>query len=326
MAGERNANIKLGGFVLAGTVVLLLGLYLLGSKRDLFSDTMDVQATFREVNGLRSGNNVRFAGIDVGTVKDLVIESDTVVIVRMVIRMNAAQHIRSNAVARIGSDGMMGNKLVSLEQGEGEAPPIADGAVLHGGAPLDTDAMLRTLGRSNDNLADITTDLRDLAHRLNTDNGLLRLLEDSLLVTDVQHTIRELYSTASNAREITERVNSVVIDVQQGEGALGLLVKDPATEEQVHSMLLNLSAVSDSLTSIAGNINRFSAGLNDPEGLGYTLSRDTATTGDVKRVIARLDSSAATLNEDLRALQSNWFFRRYFKAKKKAQEKEERSK
>ena len=69
MAAERVNNLKLGIFVLAGTVVLVLSLYLLGLKRDLFSRTMDVSARFDEVSGLRTGNNVRYAGIDVGTVE-----------------------------------------------------------------------------------------------------------------------------------------------------------------------------------------------------------------------------------------------------------------
>jgi sporulation protein YlmC with PRC-barrel domain len=99
MANESTNTLKLGIFVLAGTAVLVLGLYLLGAKRDLFSRTLDVSAEFKQVNGLRVGNNVRYAGIDVGTVQDITIMSDTLVVVQMMIRRDDAAHIRTDAVA-----------------------------------------------------------------------------------------------------------------------------------------------------------------------------------------------------------------------------------
>ena len=317
MAKERASNIKLGAFVLTGTAVLLLGLYILGSKRDLFSRNMDITATFHEVNGLRRGNNVRYAGIDVGTVKDIEILNDTTLLVHMVLRLSAAEHIRTNAVARIGSDGLMGNKLVSIEPGEGPGEAIADGAQLRVGEALDTDAMLRTLGRSNDNLVAITTDLRELTRRISADNGLLTLLGDTSLVTDVRMAVHDVRASAGNARGITESIEEAARDLEAGRGALGALTRDPAVEQQVRGIVAQLQATTESLHAIAAGVDHFLAGLEDPKGLGYTLTRDTAAAGDVRRVLARLDTGSVLLNEDLRALQRNWFFRRYFKEREK---------
>lgn len=321
MAAERVNNLKLGIFVLAGTVVLVLSLYLLGLKRDLFSRTMDVSARFDEVSGLRTGNNVRYAGIDVGTVEAITIVNDTEVVVDMLIRLDAATHIRTNAMARIASDGLMGNQLVSIEPGDGSGPPLVDGTVLRSIKGLDTDAMLRTLNSSNDNLVTITNDLRELTHRMNTEKGPLSLLSDTSVAGDVRTALHEMVDAAGNAREITARVNELVRDLQAGKGALGALVSDPAAEQQVRELLGTLVSVSDSLSRVSGDISRFSQGLSAPGGLGHTLTRDTAVVADVKRVVANLDTSSATLSEDLRALQRNWFFRRYFREKEKRQEK-----
>lgn len=320
MAQERSSNIKLGAFVLAGTAVLVLGLYMLGSKRDLFSRTIQVLARFNEVNGLRTGNNVRYAGIDVGTVEGIAIINDTVVEVELNIRLDDAGHIRRNAIARIASDGLMGNKLVSIEPAEGtgaSVPFLADGDTLASAPVLDTDAMLRSLGRSNDNVVAITTDLRALTQKLNNDRGLLRVLGDSMLAADITLTMHEVRNAATNARELTERVNDVVRGLQQGKGALGALATDTSVDRQVRSLVTVLEHVSDSLVGVADRLGRFSAGLDRAGGLGHAITRDTALVTDVKRVIANLDTSASTLTEDLRALQRNWFFRRYFKEKKK---------
>lgn len=321
MAGENSGRVKLGIFVVVGTTLLLLGLYLLGSKQDLFSHTMRVRASFHDVNGLRTGNNVRYAGIDVGTVKSIDIVNDSTVVVEMLVRTDVAAHIHANALVRIGSDGLMGNKLVSIEPGEGAAGPIVNGSVLQSGKAPDTESMMRTLGRSNDNLAVITSDLRDLTGRISSDKSLLALLSDSMLVNNVHATLNDLHATVSNARDITEKVDGVVKDVRDGKGALGLLINDPATEGQVRQLLGNLKGVSDSLNLITGRIGTFAADLNDPRGLGHALTQDTALANNVRHMITHLDSSSATLNEDLKALQSNWFFRKYFKQKAKEAKK-----
>jgi phospholipid/cholesterol/gamma-HCH transport system substrate-binding protein len=321
MSDEKGSNMKLGLFVLAATVILVLALYLMGSKKDMFSRSIDITAVFREVNGLRKGNNVRYAGIDVGTVKTIEIRSDTELVVHFVVRLDAAKFIRKDALTRIGSDGLMGNKLLSIEPGEGQGLPIEEGDVLHAAEALDTEAMLRTLGRSNDNLEAITTDLRGLTTRLSSSNSVLSVLNDSAMVNNVQGAMNDLRATASNARRITERIDAVVLDVRQGKGALGALVNDPLAEQQVRQLMLNLQQVSDTLNVVTQQFGQFSQGLNDRSGTVGILLHDTAMAMDLRRVIANMDTSSATLNEDLKALQRNFLLRKYFREKKRKEAK-----
>ena len=313
--------LRLGLFVLAGTIVLALGLYLLGSKRNLFSSTITVEGTFRQVNGLRPGNNVRYMGINVGTVEHISIVNDTAVHVEMAIRADDAAHIRDNVMATIGSDGLMGNRLVELVPTNSEGAPIADGTVLRTSVPLDTDVMLKTLDRTNDNLAVITDEVRILATKLNTPGNAVDLLSDTLLAADLAMALTELREAASNARAATQGIDDMLGDVRSGKGVIGALLSDPAAETQVRTMLKNLEHVSDSLQAATADLSRFSGALNKPGGLAYTLVADTAFAKDVRNTVVRLDTGAALLNEDLRALQRNWFFRKYFKEKEKAQRK-----
>jgi len=317
MPSTSGRSLRLGLFVLAGTAVLVIGLYLLGSKRDLFSRTLTVEAVFQQVGGLRPGNNVRYMGINVGTVKDIAITSDTTVRVRLAIREEEAGHIRTNAVATVGTDGLMGNRLVNLAPGEGDGAPLADGTVLPSSVPLDTDLMLRTLDRTNANLAAITDDVRELAARLNTKGNAVDLLADTVLAHDLSAALREIRIAAEHARAATAGIDAVLGDVREGKGVLGTLVGDPASEHQVRGLLGNLRQVSDSLHAATEDINRFAAALNTPGGMAHTLTADTLLTQDLRRTLSRLDTGSALLNEDLRALQLNWFFRGYFKDKEK---------
>jgi phospholipid/cholesterol/gamma-HCH transport system substrate-binding protein len=324
MANTKGDNIRLGLFVLAGTVVLIVGLYMLGSKQDLFSRNITVTTTFQQVGGLRPGNNVRYAGINVGTVKGITIVSDTSVLVEMAIRADEAAHIRDNAVASLGSDGLMGNKLVNIGPGVGPGNPVADGTPLRSSVPLDTDQMMRTLDRTNVNMASITDDLRVLAQRLNTPGSLVHLLSDTVLSADLKASLGDLRAAAEHARNASASVEAVMADVRAGKGAIGTLVGDPAAEDQVRQWLSSMQTLADSLASASAQIDRFTTALNTPGSLGHTLTQDTAVAGDVRRTLSQLERSSVILEEDLKALQSNWLFKSYFEDQEKERKKEER--
>ena len=320
MSSSKGDHVRLGLFVLAGTALLVVGLYLLGSKQDLFRRTVEVHTSFRSVGGLRPGNNVRYAGINVGTVTSIRIVSDTSVRVTLAIREQDAAYIRSNAVASLGSDGLMGNKLVNLSPGEGPGEPIGPGVELLSSTPLDTDLMMRTLDRTNANMAAITDDLRELSARINNPGSLVYLLGDTVLAGDLRTSIRDLQQAVAHARSATATVDATLTDVQAGKGALGLLVGDPAAEQQVRQWLSTMQQLADTLAHASARVDRFAEGLNTPGALGHTLTRDTATAGDVRRTLQNLEKSSVTLDENLKALQRNWFFRKYFKEQEKARD------
>jgi len=321
MSSKPGDHLRLGLFVLAGMAVLVVGLYLLGSKRDLFSSTVSVGTSFHQVGGLRPGNNVRFAGINVGTVKEITIVSDTTVLVELAIREDQASHIRDNAIASLGSDGLMGNKLVNIGPGEGEGAPITDGSVLISSVPLDTEQMMRTLDRTNLNMADITDDLRDLSGRINQPGGIVHVLSDTVLAAQVRGSLADLQEAATHVNSATASVDVMLADVNAGKGVLGMLVSDPAAEKQMRDLLGSMEGLADTLAHATSQVDHFTKGLNTPGGLAHTLTRDTAVAGDVRRTLQQLEKSSFTLEENLRALQRNWFFRKYFKEKEKALKK-----
>src|SRR5438093_483619 len=131
MNKEANNHLKLGIFVAIGTTLLIIVLYLIGGKRNVFSSNINVSAVFYNVNGLMAGNNVRYAGINVGTVDKVVIENDSSVKVYMLIEKKVKDHIKKNSIVSVGTEGLMGNKLVDISTVAEPAPPVEDGDVLH---------------------------------------------------------------------------------------------------------------------------------------------------------------------------------------------------
>jgi phospholipid/cholesterol/gamma-HCH transport system substrate-binding protein len=117
MGSTPTNHIKLGIFVVIGFLLLAGALYYISARQQFFSSTFRISGVFRDVSGLQAGNNVRFSGVTVGLVKRIQMESDSTVRVEMLINEDAHRFMKSDAVATIGSEGLMGNKIVVIIPG-----------------------------------------------------------------------------------------------------------------------------------------------------------------------------------------------------------------
>jgi phospholipid/cholesterol/gamma-HCH transport system substrate-binding protein len=112
-------KIKLGMFISLGIAVLIITIYFIGERQQLFRNTFHLSGVFKDVAGLQAGNNVRLSGINVGTVENISLVSDTSVRVDFIIDENTRKFIKKDAVATIGSEGLMGNKVLIITPGTG---------------------------------------------------------------------------------------------------------------------------------------------------------------------------------------------------------------
>ncbi len=321
MSKETSNYFKLGIFVLIGAAVLIIALYLIGSKRNVFSSTIKVSAEFFTVNGLIPGNNVRYAGIDVGTVDEIIFQSDTGVIVKMIIENKLKPYIKKNTIATIGTDGLMGNKLINLVYVDQPAAAIEDGDKLRSERPVDTEDMVRTLHATNQNLLSITNDLKSVSGKLNQKNNLFDILGDKTLGENIRATFSDIRATAGKTNMIANNANALVLDMKNGKGVVGSLLRDTSSMVKIKSIMKNIEGVTDSLKRMSHKLNTFATTLNDKKGIVHTLLKDSVMSNDLKQTISNVNKSTVTLNEDLKALQSNWFFRGYFKKKEKEAKK-----
>lgn len=317
MKNSITKNIRLGLFITIGTVALVVALYLIGSNRNLFGSTIKIHAHFYNVNGLSAGNNVRYAGIDIGTVDKVEIENDSSVTVYMVIELKKSTFIRKNSIAAIGTDGLMGNKLVNINPGLGISAPVEDGDEIFAIKPVENEEMIRTLNSTNVNLEIITSDLRKFTGKLNRDKGILKLIEDSVSAENIKLALASIREAADNANQLTMHLNKIAEGLNRGDGLAGLLLNDTSIAADVRITLQNLQQASDSLNLIAAGLNEFTQDLSNPQGLVYTLTSDTALTENVKSGMKNLEESTVLLNENLKAMRRSFLFRRYFKSQEK---------
>jgi phospholipid/cholesterol/gamma-HCH transport system substrate-binding protein len=297
--------------------VLVVSLYLIGAKRSLFSNTIRISSQFYNVNGLMEGNNVRYAGIDIGTVAKIAIENDSSVNVYMIIEQKHSLFIRKNSMVAIGTDGLMGNKLVNINPGKGFAELIQDGDVLPSVKPVENEEMVRTLNTTNENLAVITSDLRKFTSKLNKERGVLRLIDDSISAENIRQALVSIRDAAYNANQVSIQLNQFAADLNSGKGLAGTLLTDTVAASQMRAAIEHIEQVADSLTLVAGALTQFATGVNNPNGLAYIITSDTSVASDVRHGIKNLEEGTVLLNENLKAMRSNWLFRKYFKEEEK---------
>jgi len=322
MAKSTN-NIKLGLFTFAGAALLILSLYLIGAKGNLFSKTITINGIFQNAEGLMSGNNVRFAGINVGTVKEVSILNDTTVSVQMIIERDAQKFIRIGSLTTIGSDGLMGNKLVNISTplDSVNSKVIEEGDTLYSLKSVGTDEMLRTLSSTNTNINDITNDIKVLSKKLRDNSSVLDLLSDSSLVLTIKASLANLESTTKNANAFSANLDVMVANMKAGDGIAGKLTSDKKSADEFESLLKNLNDASDTAKLALHHMHEFMRDLNLTPGPLGVLARDTVMGNDLRITMHNLKVSTANLNENMLAMRRNFLFRKYFKEQDKELEK-----
>jgi phospholipid/cholesterol/gamma-HCH transport system substrate-binding protein len=194
MPKEKNYKWKLGLFAVVALVLAVGAIYYVGKQKNKFGSVYRLSALFNSVSGLKIGSNVRFAGIDVGTVDDIELMTDTSVKVDMVLQKNVQKFIKRDAQASIGSEGLMGDKVIVLSAGNDPGQPEArESDMLTSRVPIETDQIMASLKTTADNAAVITANLADITYGINHGKGALgKLLVDTSLSYNISATMRNL--------------------------------------------------------------------------------------------------------------------------------------
>jgi phospholipid/cholesterol/gamma-HCH transport system substrate-binding protein len=209
MKTTPSQKIKIGLFSFIGLLVLVLIVFFIGNKRNLFSSTFTVHGTFRNVNGLNVGNNVRFAGINVGVVEDIEIVNDSSVRVDLTLNNSVKKFIKKDSKMSIGSDGLMGDKLVVIAPGGiTSQDEVQNGGALTGVNPVDVDKIIAKLTGIADNAGTLIQNLAQITGKVNSGKGSLgRLLNNDKMANDLDATVKQAKTTMANVHKTTSTLN-----------------------------------------------------------------------------------------------------------------------
>ena len=209
MKTSPSQKIKIGLFTVVGILVFVAAIFLIGSKKSLFNSTFNVYGIFNNVSGLQVGNNVRFAGINVGVVDAITIVNDSSVRVDLTLNTSVKKFIKTDSKMSIGSDGLMGDKLVTVAPGGvTSTQEVNNGDKLLAVNPLDADRVIKKLTGIADNAGTLIQNLSDIAGKVNGGKGSLgRLLNDDKMANDLDATVRQAKTTMANVHTTTSTLN-----------------------------------------------------------------------------------------------------------------------
>ncbi|MGC1241516.1 MAG: MlaD family protein [Chryseosolibacter sp.] len=326
MKTKASENVKLGLFVLTGLLFVILTLYMIGKNRNLFGATFTIKASMSSVNGLMPGNNVRFKGIDVGTVRNIELADDGSILVVMVIDKKMTRYIQQNAVASIGTDGLMGNKLINISSGKEEGPPVKEGSVLISREPIETDEMLRTLSTTNSTIERVTRNLDEITQKLNTSNSLWNLISDTVITEDLRTAVKAFRIAGTNTAALTGNAKDIIHSYGDGDGLAGALFTDTVLVGRLDQSLAKIQSASERTALMMENLELVIQHMKAGEGTAGLLLADTVLRNTIMQSAENLEQGTSRFSENMEALKSNFLFRRYFKRMEKERTKSAKGK
>ena len=324
-------SVIVGLFVLLGIVIFVAGIFVLGGQQKRFTKSIRIIAIFKDVGGLKAGNNVWFSGVKIGTVKRISFYGNAQVEVDMNIEQSSQQYIRKDANASIGSDGLIGNKIVVIAGGTISHPEVEDGDRLKSVEALSSDQILATLQENNNNLLRVTNDFKEMVGNLKRGKGTVgAVLTDSVVAENFKRAMKNLERASDNTVKVTGSVSQFAAKLNTKGTLANELVTDTTVFRRLSRSATQLEGAAGSANKTVGtlsqtseNLNRASEKLNNTNSPLGVLLTDQETAKNLRTTLRNLSQGSALLNEDLKAAQSNFLLRGFFKkqAKETAKQK-----
>lgn len=318
---EYRQNIKLGIFVLTGIALFLLSVFYIGSERNVFNKTFTVSAVFKNVEGLTEGDNVWLSGVKIGTVKNVRIISEGQVVVSLSLKDKQNDFIKKDATAFIGSDGLVGNKIVVVRPGSA-SESIHDNDTINSLSPTDTQDLINIAKDVGSNTRSLTDDLKLITSKINKGQGVVgELLHEGDLSVDLRATINSLRAASQNTNQATVDLRKLVSEISNGDGLVTKLITDSTYAENFDNALQDVAEVGVNAKVMSEDLKKVIAKFNDENNAIGVLLADSAFANKLRTTLNNASSASAKLDQNMEAMRHNFLFRGYFrKQAKRAQE------
>ncbi|MGC2615393.1 MAG: MlaD family protein [Terracidiphilus sp.] len=312
-----NHSLTTGAFVLVGTVLFTVVIFLIGGQHGTFAKHTDYYVEFADISGLMKGSKVRVGGLDAGEVTEIGLPDSPGGRFRLKLRVGDQVHglIRTDSVARIVPEGLVGEKLLLIYPGTTKAAEAKPGDTLQSKEAVDlmnlmdnganlldyTSATIKPFSEKLINTLDATT------VALNNANGLLvsikqgkgtvgMLFQDEMTATNIRESIANVRETTASAVDASKRADALITDLQSRQ--LG---------EKVDRVM-------DSVQSTAGHFDATSQKVE--ESLAKALGPDSQgvdAASNIRHSLSNIDQATGNMSADTEALKHQFLFRGYFK-------------
>lgn len=325
MRKTSNEKLKLGIFVIMGLILLVVAIYFIGNRQNMFVKTFTISANFNNVNGLIQGNNVRYSGINIGTVKTISMINDSTINVNMVIEEKMVEHIKKDAIATIGTDGLVGNMIVNIIPGNGNEGAISEGDVIKTYTKIGTSDMLNTLSVTNENAALLTAKLLSIADAMADSKGTFgMLINDTIVSSNLKQTVNQLRIMSVQANKSMRELNTIISTVNFDESVAGVLLNDSIEGQKVRMVITNLETSTENIKQVIHNLNETINEYKNGKGAVDYLFKDEEFVKNLEQSIKNINEGTERFNQNMEALKHNFLTKSYFRKLERQQKKEDK--
>ncbi|MDR7132234.1 phospholipid/cholesterol/gamma-HCH transport system substrate-binding protein [Algoriphagus sp. 4150] len=322
MRGENKRSVIVGIFVFVGIAILVAGVLTLGGQQKKFVKAIQLKAVFDDIGGLQTGNNIWFSGVKIGTVRKINFYGDSQVEIEMNVEKGVVDFIRKDSKATISSDGLIGNKIIVIYGGTTLAPPVQDGDRLESVMPLDTDKMMETLQVNNENLVEITGNLKNLTNKLAEGEGMVgAALTDSLIGENFKAIVENLNKASINSNRMISELQSFTAKLNKEGNLFNDLVTDTTMVSDLKQTMESLNTAAAEAQKMTSELSAVSEKFNSTDNSVGMLLNDPEFAESLRSTLQNADSATYNLNRGMDALEYTWPFNKGFKRKKKAEAK-----
>ena len=300
-----------GTFVVGGLLLFAVGLFMIGDRRLLFADRFEVEADFGNVTGIAIGTGVRLAGFDAGEVLgvEIPLNPGERFLVRMRVREDLRALVRTDSVAAVLTDGLLGSVFIQIRSGSADAPVVDDGGRIRG---VDAVEIADLIEEGRDTFRTVAGEFLGLRTQMSDTLGDLGATIETTteLVTGIGEDVRTITGASAqlmeDARTVLADTRSVVADLAAGDGTVGRLLGDDALYTHlvgtVQETEATMHAVRRSAERVEQAIDRF----------GGPDSETVRMLADAGEAVAHARDAMSDLAENTEALKRNWLFSRFF--------------
>jgi phospholipid/cholesterol/gamma-HCH transport system substrate-binding protein len=319
---DNRRNARLGFFVMIGVIIFLVGIFFIGSARNLFNANITVHVLFNNVSGLQRGNNVWLSGVKIGTVRDVEIASDSLVLVSLKIRERDRAFINKDAKAYLSSEGLVGNSLIVIEPGVLRLP-IDDGDTIGTKYMTSTEDIINLARDAGEQLIAVADNLGQVTQRLLDGEGTIgMLLSDTSVASDFRSTLANLEATSQRTSRMSNQVGQMISRMQNNrDGAVYTLMNDTTFAGTYTTALDNIRITSENAAQASQELQKLSLQLERDDNAVGVLLKDSNFAANLQRTMRNAADASRRFDENMEALQSNILFRGYFRRKARQEER-----
>jgi phospholipid/cholesterol/gamma-HCH transport system substrate-binding protein len=293
-----------GVFVLGGLVLFALGLFMVGDRQMAFTKRFTVYTEFTKVTGLQPGAVVRVLGAKAGSIKQILPPNSPgeKFRVRLEVVESLHQLVRTDSIATIETEGLVGGSYLGIGTGTDGAPRVPPDGTIAGKEPFEISDLMQQMGESITKVNE-TID----AMKGDVQNAVLAVADTmgnaNALITDVSGDVKKM--AASGAR-ITDDASQIAEGLRSGKGVIGQLMTDD-------ELYLRATAIARHTEETASNAKQVvELAKKTLEGFQVKDGAVQGMTADLKQTLDGARAAMVGFAENMDALKHNFLLRGFF--------------